>query len=194
MTRVRLIGNAVGITVLLGTTWVVPTARGQGGPPGFVRATATLSSCTDKTPVGTATFVEPATPEGVKNVAVQVSVRNLTPGAHAVVIRDVGECDPCSAAGNHLDLGPFGHNVPVTTNHPYHSGDLINVNVGPRGTGFMSHVTSRLALSEGNLSIFDADGASLVVHALPDTYCPDPTDPNCAGGARVACGIIRRVQ
>jgi hypothetical protein len=61
------------------------------------------------------------------------------------------------------------------------------------GIGFMSHVTNRIALSEGPLSIFDLDGA-LVVHALPDTYCPDPTDPNCAGGGRVACGVITPIQ
>ena len=106
-------------------------------------------------------------------------------------IHEVGNCTPCSAAGSHLDLGPFGHNVPVTENHPYHSGDLVNIEIGPRGTGSMSTTTSRIALSPGNLSIFDADGGSIIIHALPDLYCPDPGDANCAGGARVACGIFR---
>jgi len=94
-----------------------------------------------------------------------------------------------------VDLGPFGNNLPVTANHPYHSGDLINLQIGANGTGSMTHVTSRIAVSAGNLSIFDADGASIVIHALPDTYCAaNPGDPNCAGGGRTACGVLRRVR
>jgi Cu-Zn family superoxide dismutase len=91
-------------------------------------------------------------------------------------------------------MGPAGSNLPVTANHPYHSGDLINLRIGSSGSGAMTHVSSRVALSDGNLSIFDADGASIIIHALPDTYCPDPSDPNCAGGGRVACGILQRVR
>lgn len=160
-----------------------------------VRARATINSCNGGGPVGSATLFEDRSSEGVKEVTVLVSARNLTAGKHAVHIHAVGSCAPsCADAGSHLDLGPFGNNSPVTANHPYHSGDLINVRVGSTGRGSMSHVTSRIALSEGNLSIFDADGASIIIHALPDAYCPDPTDPNCAGGGRVACGIIQRVQ
>ena len=51
-----------------------------------------------------------------------------------------------------------GNNVPVTANHPFHSGDLVNVNVGPDGNGVMTHVTSRVSLSSGKLSIYDVDG------------------------------------
>jgi Cu-Zn family superoxide dismutase len=141
-------------------------------------------------------MIEVPSAESVKNVTVLMSVSNLTTGKHAVHIHEVGACTPtCSAAGSHLDLGPFGNNLPVTANHPYHSGDLINVRAGANGNGFLTHVTSRFALSPGNLSIFDVNGASIVIHALPDAYCAaDPTDPNCAGGGRVACGVIERVQ
>ncbi len=158
---------------------------------GALIARATLRSCTDGGVVGTATFIESPSPEALKHVTVVLSAQNLAEGKHAVHIHEVGACTPCSAAGSHLDLGPFGNNLPVTANHPYHSGDLINVNVGPQGNGLMTHVTNRVSLSPGNLSILDdADGSALVIHSLPDTYCLDPTDPNCAGGGRVACGII----
>jgi Cu/Zn superoxide dismutase len=160
----------------------------------FARAKATLNSCTDGAVVGSATLVEAPSAEGIKNVTILLSVRNLPAGKHGVHIHEVGACTPCAAAGSHLDLGPFGNNVPVTANHPYHSGDLINVRVGASGNGFMAHVTSRVAISEGNLGIFDENGASLVVHALPDAYCADTTDPNCAGGGRIACGVLQRVQ
>ena len=168
-----------------------------------VKAKAKITSCTDGTFVGTALLVERPSAEGVKVVDVFVTARGLTPGKHAVHIHAVGNCGattvPCGAAGSHLDLGPFGHSTPVTQNHPYHSGDLVNIEIGPRGRGSMSTTTSRIALSPDspgrlpgrNLSIFDADGSSIVIHELPDLYCPDPGDPNCAGGGRVACGIFR---
>lgn len=157
-------------------------------------AKATIVSCTDGSPLGSATLLETPSAEGVKNVTVLLSVRNLTPGKHAVHIHEVGACTPCTAAGSHLDLGPFGQNLPVTANHPYHSGDLVNVRVESNGTGVLAHVTSRVAISDGNLSLFDPNGSSIVIHTLPDTYCPDPSDPNCAGGGRAACGILERVQ
>ena len=187
MSTSRVLVFALGVFALVGG----PVSSAEED---VIRARATINSCTDGSPVGSATLFEKRSSEGVKEVTVLLSARNLTAGKHAVHIHEVGACEPCSAAGSHLDLGPFGSNVPVTANHPYHSGDLINVRVGSFGRGSMTHVTSRVALSEGNLSIFDADGASIVIHALPDAYCPDPTDPNCAGGGRAACGIIQRVQ
>ena len=177
---------AIVATVLIGS----PSVSGQN----FARARATINSCTDGSFVGTATLFETPSSEGVKDVTVLLAAHNLAPGKHGVHIHEVGMCTPCSAAGSHLDLGPFGSNLPVTANHPYHSGDLINVRADGNGNGFMAHVTSRVSLSEGNLSVFDENGASIVVHALPDIYCGDPTDPNCAGGGRVACGILERLN
>jgi Cu-Zn family superoxide dismutase len=165
----------------------------------IVKAKARITSCNDGTFVGTALLVERPSSEGVKVVDVFVKARRLTPGKHAVHIHEFGNCTPCTAAGSHLDLGPHAHDVPVTENHPYHSGDLVNIEIGSRGTGSLSTTTSRITLSPDspdrrpgrNLSIFDADGSSIIIHALPDLYCPDPGDENCAGGARVACGIFR---
>jgi len=163
------------------------------------RAKATILSCTDGSAVGTLLLVERPSSEDVKVVDVFLTARNLEPGQHAVHIHEVGSCTPCSAAGSHLDLGPFGHNTPVMDNHPYHSGDLVNITIGPRRNGVLITTTNRIALSPDSpdrpaargLSIFDANGASVIIHAMPDEYCPDPTDVNCAGGGRVACGVIQ---
>jgi superoxide dismutase, Cu-Zn family len=168
----------------------------------IVKAKARITSCTDGSFVGTAVLVERPSTEGVKVVDVFVNARGLTPGKHAVHIHEVGNCGgtpPCSAARSHLDLGPFGHSTPVTQNHPYHSGDLVNIEIGHRGTGSLHTTTNRIALSQDspsrhagrNLSIFDDDGSSIIIHALPDLYCPDPSDANCAGGARAACGVLQ---
>jgi len=165
----------------------------------IVKAKARITSCADSSFVGTAVLVERPSSEGVKVVDVFVRAQSLAPGKHAVHIHEVGNCAPCSAAGSHLDLGPFGHSTPVTENHPYHSGDLVNIEINSRGRGTLSTTTSRIALSpdspdrapDRNLSIFDANGASIVIHALPDLYCPKLGDPDCAGGGRAACGVLQ---
>lgn len=185
----RFVPLATGGLLVVVACFGAPAAWAQG----FPRAQATINSCTDGSEVGSAALIETPSPEGVKNVTVMVSAAKLTPGKHAVHIHEVGACTACSAALSHVDLGPFGNNVPVTANHPYHSGDLINIVIGSGGSGFMTHVTNRIAVSSGPLSIFDADGAAIVIHALPDLYCPDTTNPNCAGGGRVACGVLTRV-
>jgi superoxide dismutase, Cu-Zn family len=172
--------------VLIGT----PSVSAQN----VARAKAVINSCTDGSVVGTATLFETPSQEAVKDVTVLLLARGIAPGKHAVHIHEFGACTPCTAAGSHLDLGPFGNNAPVTANHPFHSGDLVNVSTDKSGNGFMTHVTSRVSLSESNLSIFDHDGASIIIHALPDAYCPDTSDPNCAGGGRIACGILERTN
>ena len=169
------------------------------------KATATLASCADpNVKVGSAFLVEVPSAEALKTVEVFLSVRGLAPGKHAVHIHEVGACTPapsCAGAGSHLDQGPAEANVPVTDNHPWHSGDLVNLNVGADGRGVLIATTTRFALSEPanrpagrELSLFDADGSAIIIHALPDLYCPDPADANCAGGGRVACGVIQPVN
>ncbi|HET9315740.1 MAG TPA: superoxide dismutase family protein [Vicinamibacteria bacterium] len=170
---------------------VVCLAAGIASADHIRKAKANITSCADGSAIGTALLVEVPSNEGVKTVEVIITAQNLTPGSHAVHVHEVGNCAPCSAAGSHLDLGPFGQNVPVTANHPYHSGDLVNLRVGSDGRGSLLATSTRIALAPGNLSIFDADGSAIVIHALADQYCTDPTDPNCAGGGRAACGILQ---
>jgi len=134
-------------------------------------------------------------------VTVEMTVTGLTDGKHAVHIHEFGKCEPCGAAGGHHDPGPFGQSRPDSAvdtvpapdiNHPYHMGDLINLDV-KNGKGTMKHVTNRITLSPGRLSIIDDDGSAFIVHTNPDTYCDQETElkKGCAGGSRDACGIIR---
>ncbi len=115
----------------------------------------------------------------------------LLPGKHAVHIHETASCEPCSAAGGHFDPGPHSNSNP-DGNHPFHSGDLINLNVSDAGKGLLATVSSRVSLSEGPLSLFDDDGSAFIVHYQPDSYCPEGAAAGCAGGARAACGIIVR--
>ena len=176
---------------------LVPAVASADG----LRASAEMKGCTDPKVSGTATLVEQVTPEGVKEVTVELRMTGLPDGQRAVHIHETAACDPCAAAGGHHDPGPFGQSRPDTAsdeapaadiNHPFHMGDLINLDIKD-GVGSLKHTTNRITLSPGRLSVFDADGSSIIVHVQPDTYCDEETDlkKGCAGGAREACGIIK---
>ena len=163
-------------------------------------ATADIKGCTDAGISGRATLREERTEEGIKEVTIHLKVEGLSDGKHAVHIHQTGACEPCSAAKGHHDPGPFGQTrpdsagdtVPATDiNHPYHMGDLINIEV-KNGRGSMKHTTNRVTLSAGRLSILDEDGSAFIIHTNEDTYCDHESDlkKGCAGGPRDACGII----
>ena len=163
-------------------------------------ATADIKGCTDAGISGRATLREERTEEGIKEVTIHLKVEGLSDGKHAVHIHETAACEPCSAAKGHHDPGPFGQTrpdsagdaVPATDiNHPYHMGDLINIEV-KNGRGSMKHTTNRVTLSAGRLSILDEDGSAFIIHTHEDTYCDHESDlkKGCAGGPRDACGII----
>ena len=168
-------------------------------------ATAEIRACEAGAGIsGRARLVEQATTEGIKEVTVELTVTGLADGQHAVHIHEVGQCEPCAAAGGHHDPGPFGQPRPDTAsdvvpapdiNHPFHMGDLINLDIKD-GVGTLKHTTNRVTLSPGRLSLFDADGSSIIVHAQAETYCDEESDlkKGCAGGARDACGVIKAAQ
>lgn len=169
-----------------------------------LKASAELKGCNNPAITGTATLVEQVTPEGVKEVTVELTMRGLTDGKHAVHFHEVGSCEPCAAAGGHHDPGPFGQSRPDSAtdehpahdiNHPFHMGDLINLEVKD-GVGTMRHTTNRVTLAPGRLSLLDDNGSSIIVHSQPDTYCDEESElkKGCAGGLRDACGVIRLVK
>jgi Cu-Zn family superoxide dismutase len=171
------------------------------GQAANLTATADIKGCSDPNISGSATLTEEMTDEGIREVTVVLRVEGLSDGKHAVHIHETGACEPCSAAKGHHDPGPFGETRPDSAgdsvpandiNHPYHMGDLINIEV-KNGKGTMTHTTNRITLSAGRLSILDEDGSAVIIHTNEDTYCNQESDlkKGCAGGARDACGIIR---
>ncbi|HSE39147.1 MAG TPA: superoxide dismutase family protein [Acidobacteriota bacterium] len=154
-----------------------------------IKATAEIISCTSSEPIGKAILTERRSDEGVKLVDITVIADDLSQGKHGVHIHEVGDCTPCADAGGHFDPGPSGNSSP-DGNHPFHTGDLVNLEVRGNGSGVMHTTTSRITLSAGPLSVFDGNGSAIVVHVNPDTYCPSGSEAGCAGGARAACGVI----
>lgn len=172
--------------------------------PGYaakLTATADIKGCSDANISGSATLTEKMTDEGIKEVTIHLKVEGLSDGKHAVHIHETAACEPCGAAKGHHDPGPFGQTrpdsagdtVPATDiNHPYHMGDLINIDV-KNGRGSMRHTSNRVTLSPGRLTLFDDNGSSFIIHTNEDTYCDQESDlkKGCAGGSRDACGIIK---
>jgi Cu-Zn family superoxide dismutase len=125
---------------------------------------------------------------------IQGNPANLTPGLHGLHIHAVGVCDPdadppFSTSGGHFDPGPFGSETPVEANHPYHLGDLPNLEVDEQGEAIYNAVTSRVTLSEGPVSVFDGNASAIIIHLLPDQQKANGEAAE-AGGGRIACGII----
>jgi Cu-Zn family superoxide dismutase len=141
---------------------------------------------------GTATLTERAIGTGTV-VDVTVTVNGLAPGRHGVHIHAIGKCEApaFTAAGGHFDPGPAGNTDP-DANHPYHMGDIPNLEVSAKGTGTMKVTTSRVTLSDGPLSLFDADGSAIIIHGNPDQGITGEPKSGVSGGPRVACGVITK--
>ena len=120
----------------------------------------------------------------------------LTPGRHAVHIHETGACDPFTAAKGHYDgnidpqVNPQANVSPGLGNHPYHLGDLSNLVVDENRKGTLYAITSRVTLTPGLTTLFDADGSSFIIHGLEDKFLPDPPTKDAPGGPRIACGVI----
>lgn len=169
----------------------ITTAMLQAGlaSAASLHATAAINGCEDAALSGSADLIERPSAEGIKLVDVTIRVSGMKPGRHAVHIHETGSCTPCSEAKGHFDPGPHGFSAP-DGNHPFHSGDLVNIEVNKGGKGVLHTSTTRVTLSPGPLSVFDADGSAIIIHTDPDTYCPEGDVKGCAGGSRAACGII----
>src|SRR4029453_16948662 len=93
-----------------------------------------------------------------KIVDITVTLSGLKPGMHGVHLHAVGKCEPdFTAAGGHFDPGPAG-NIGPGANHPFHMGDIPNIEASDKGTATMKVSTTRVTLSDGPLSLFDGDG------------------------------------
>jgi Cu-Zn family superoxide dismutase len=160
----------VGFAMGSGTVWAV----GE-------RAAAPLRNAEGQV-LGMAIFTQEA-----QGVRISVTVKGLSPGEHGIHIHSVGKCEPPDflSAGPHFN--PTNKKHGLTNPEGPHAGDLPNLVVGEDGSAVYEHITDRVTLTPGELSLFDEDGSSLVIHASPDDQM---TDPAGNSGARVLCGVI----
>lgn len=161
--------------------------------PEVLRAHAAINGPPGSGISGEAVFTELVSRHSpVSEVRVVVHVVGLEPGLHGFHVHENGICAaPFATAGGHFDPGPFGSSAPVDANHPYHAGDLPNLEVNPAGVGHLEYVTSRFTLRQntGNaLSALDANGSAVIVHLNEDLGLNGVS--GASGGPRIACGVI----
>ena len=166
-----------------------PGGKGQGKITARARAELKGEGIT-----GTAEFVETTYDTG-REVSVTVSAKGLKPGLHGVHLRAIGKCEApaFTAAGGHFDPGPAGNTDP-DANHPFHMGDIPNLRVGADGNGTLHARTTRVTLSDGPLSLFDADGSAVIIHGNEDQGITGEPKSGVSGGPRLACGVIEKQQ
>ena len=164
-------------TLLLSACATVPAAEGGSG----TIATATLNG-----PQGAARGTASLVVRG-DDMAVELVANGLTPGPHGVHLHTTGRCDgpAFGTAGGHWN--PTGAEHGRLNPKGPHAGDLGNVTVAADGT-----VRATLPFAMGTYeldSLFDADGAALMIHGGRDD---ERTDPGGDSGDRVVCGVLRR--
>lgn len=149
------------------------------------RAIAKLNGLDGK-PMGTATFSQTS-----HGVLIQFDLSGLTPGVHGIHVHTSGNCDPkvaFTSAGPHFSDTPtkmHGYLAP----HGMHAGDLPNQFAAADGTLHATAISNAFSLGNGKKSIFDRDGAALIVTSRGDDYFSQPAGNS---GDRVACGVIMR--
>ena len=123
--------------------------------------------------------------EGAYGTLIQASLRGVPPGIHAFHVHAVGTCEPpFKSAGGHFN--PVGSNHGFMDQDGMHAGDLPNVHVPLSGELAFEVFAPRVRL---DASLFDSDGAAIVMHLGPDDYQSDPAG---AAGPRIACGVIEK--
>lgn len=133
-------------------------------------------------PVGTAIFTEEAS-----GVAVKVSVEGLTPGLHGIHIHEYAKCEApdFKSAGSHYN--PAGNEHGLMHPDGAHLGDMPNIEVGSDGTAEAEFELAEATLSEGQYSLLQDDGTSIVIHDKQDDGVSQPSGD---AGERVVCGKI----
>ena len=125
--------------------------------------------------------------DGASGLTVSGTLRGLAPGVHGIHIHTVGMCE----APKFTTAG--GHWNPTTKMHGSenpqgpHFGDMMNITVGADSSATVQLTTMGGSLHGADM-LMDADGASVVVHAMADDY---KTDPSGNSGDRIACGVIK---
>jgi glucose/arabinose dehydrogenase/Cu/Zn superoxide dismutase len=181
--RIYMQRLAVGVVILVFFTLFISPTFAQG-TAAVATASAEMRDAQGRA-VGTATFEQSA--DGTVSVAIKVSGYNPIAGGHGIHVHQTGLCvtPDFNSAGEHFNPASAQHGSENPAGP--HSGDLPNMQFFGDGSGDYRTTTNAFTLTPGPLSVFDADGSAIVIHASPDDYA---TDPSGNSGDRIGCGVI----
>jgi superoxide dismutase, Cu-Zn family len=121
-------------------------------------------------------------------VFVTASVSGLTPGQHGFHIHEKGDCSSGDgmSAGGHFNPHGRAHGAPSAADH--HAGDMPMLVADGAGNAMLTAEIDGTTIGSGAAT--DIVGRSVIVHKDPDDFKTQPTGNS---GARVACGVIRKL-
>ena len=161
-------------------------AGSQAYAEGALVAQARLMDATGKR-IGIVSLVEHN-----KGVQITLNARGLTPGEHGLHIHKTGHCVTPNFVSASYHFNPYGTQHGMENPIGPHGGDLPNLVVKDNGNVATTMENDLVTLEEGFInSLFDADGSAIVIHAKPDDGVTNPTGNS---GARVACGVIEKLN
>jgi Cu-Zn family superoxide dismutase len=123
-----------------------------------------------------------------ERVRVHATVTGLAPGSeHGMHVHEVGDCSAgdATSAGGHFN--PHGMAHAHYTAAERHAGDLPPLKADARGRAEFEADLDMISLTGGPGLIV---GRAVVVHANADDF---RTQPAGNSGARIACGVIRKL-
>jgi Cu-Zn family superoxide dismutase len=122
-------------------------------------------------------------------ISIDLDVKGLTPGAHAVHIHAVPKCEGpgFTSAGPHFNPANKKHGLDSPEGP--HAGDMMNFTVDAKGAAKVTVVNKAVTMADGPNSIYANGGTALMIHAAADD---GKTDPGGAAGDRIVCGTITK--
>ena len=169
---------------LVGMVMALTTACTHTPADGPIIATAELSNAQGK-PSGTVVIRN-----GTGGPVMLVDATRLAAGVYGMHFHQTGKCETpgFKTAGGHWN--PAGRQHGLSNAIGAHAGDLPNLELNSIDT---SAVTVPLdpSLINGAQSLFDGDGAAIIIHARADD---NMTDPSGNSGDRILCGVLRTLS